>query len=271
MRARFLLLLVASLCTTPASSHQPTDSAVSRAESGPEQPASETAGAVAEREVPVLRPRPAPEPQRGDGRERDGALAARGFVECLARHRNGVSREYLAAAPYSDAAERASDRIAGRWSSCLSFSDYQVSVLRLEDQALRGALSEAMYLHDHPDRAPAALFATDPEPIAQAAFAARLEESRDPGQEVVRMFAECLVDRQPAMADTLMRTEFRSPAEREVIGLFSPSMGDCLFEGQQLSVGPENLRFAIAEALYRKVALAPQPIDDAILVAEATE
>lgn len=219
----------------------------------------------------LLRPSQAPESNWRDGWERDGALAVRGFAACLAEHRNTRSREYLAAPPYSEISQEAVDRIAGRRSSCLFFSDYRVGLLRMQDQALRGALSEAMYLRDYAEHPPAGLSIMSERGIAQEEFAMRMESSPDPGQEVIRMFAECLTNRQPTLVDSLMRTEFRSKEEADVMQLLSPSMNPCLFEGQQLSIGRENLRFALADALYRRVTSTMPIVDTTDSIGEATE
>lgn len=198
-----------------------------------------------------LRPLAAPEPNDRNGWRSDGALAVRAFASCLAERRHQRSRDYLATSPNTDESAAAARRVAGRFSTCLTFSDYPVGTLWWQDQALRGALSEAMYLRAHPERPPVAILRADVAPIGQDVFAVRMGGAGDPAQELIRMFAECLVNRQPTIADTLLRSEFRSEAEREILAMFAPQMAACLFEGQTLSIGPENLRFALADALYR--------------------
>lgn len=200
----------------------------------------------------LLQPATVPEPMGRDGWVLDGALAVRGFAECLARHRETRARNYLATVPNTEESAEAVGRLTGRYSSCLYFSEYRVGELRAQDQALRGALSESMYLRDHPERPPVRIVSAEPRAIPQDLFAERMENAGDPAQELIRMFAECITDRQPTIVDALLRTEFRSSAENEMLGMLQPSMAPCLFEGQTLTIGPENLRFALADALYRR-------------------
>jgi hypothetical protein len=77
----------------------------------------------------------------------------------------------------------------------------------------------------------------------------------DAEEQIVRdtlTFADCLIERAPAAADLLVRSDARSAQEAEALATLSPLYGSCLNVGTTLAATRLALRSALSEQLYRR-------------------
>jgi hypothetical protein len=70
------------------------------------------------------------------------------------------------------------------------------------------------------------------------------------GSVGLRMFGDCVVRAAPEPALDLLMSEPGSGAEAAAAAKLEPTLGHCLFAGQQLSIERADLRLVVAEPLY---------------------
>jgi len=107
------------------------------------------------------------------------------------------------------------------------------------DQALRGAIAERLYLTTYANA-----------PAAPSGAAAPFTGSGNPALarwDVLR----CAASRDPVGADMLIRSELRSAAEKDAIKRFVPVIGACTPAGVQLGLDKEKMRGLVAEGLLQ--------------------
>jgi hypothetical protein len=73
------------------------------------------------------------------------------------------------------------------------------------------------------------------------------------------LFADCLVFRDVAGADALLRTMPGSDEEKQVARAMAPSLGACLVRGQTLSLNTANVRAFAADGLWTRFARGTGP------------
>jgi hypothetical protein len=71
-------------------------------------------------------------------------------------------------------------------------------------------------------------------------------------------FGECVVAQNPAAVESLVKSEVGSDAEIAAGDALGPELGQCVSEGQTISVDRGTLRQLLAVALYKHVAI-PRP------------
>lgn len=192
-------------------------------------------------------------PDRSDDSLR-GARVLWAFSDCLVRRQPDDVDAYLATAPGSPQAnEIVADLVnQGRSSTCLGRAGaFRIGEMRMTPRAFRGSLSEARYRSLYPDQPAAGLARLEPIEIATPAFNARVTTAAEPVDEIIRIFGECVVAARPIEVDALIRTELGSDAEWAALDALYDAMDSCLWQGQSVEFNRENLRGALAEALYR--------------------
>lgn len=70
-----------------------------------------------------------------------------------------------------------------------------------------------------------------------------------------RVFADCLIDKAPALVDGIVRTPAASPEEAAGFASLAGHSGACLDAGSTLKVNRMTLRLALAEQLYRRATI----------------
>ena len=78
------------------------------------------------------------------------------------------------------------------------------------------------------------------------------EESGEQAVRTTLSFADCLIDRVPAAADALVRSNARSREEAAALVQLAPLYGSCLNAGTTLAASRLALRNALSEQLYRR-------------------
>lgn len=116
---------------------------------------------------------------------------------------------------------------------------------------LRGYLAQTRYLRRYSDAAPASI-AQAPGEIDQQILFDRLVSAADRPAEMIRIFSDCVLAARPMEVDALVRTGYESDEEDEAMARLGGAFGPCAWEGQSMEFSREMLRFALADALYRK-------------------
>ena len=106
---------------------------------------------------------------------------------------------------------------------------------------LTGSLAEALYRSRFPSL-----------PILAAGAPSAISEIDDLPVRVTYLFANCLIDRDPAAVDRLLRSDVATDAESAAYAALSPHFPGCLDAGSRLGVDRYNLRAALADLLYRR-------------------
>jgi len=160
------------------------------------------------------------------------------FAACVVRGDKAEARAFLATAPESKDAEAAMNRMAKDRSACLRGPAGDGGKLKMKAASLRGALAEQLYLADYAT-APTAPTG-DPAPFQGSG------DDKLASYDVTR----CAAMRDPVGADTLLRAELNSNAEREALRKVMPAIAGCTPKGAKLGFDRELLRGLMAEGLY---------------------
>ena len=105
--------------------------------------------------------------------------------------------------------------------------------------ALRGAIAERLYLTTYT--------AAPVEPTGPAATFTGTGKAALANWDITR----CAAMRDPVGADMLIRSELRSPAEKEALTRFVPVVGACTPAGAKLNFDKEKMRGLVAEGLLQ--------------------
>ena len=108
---------------------------------------------------------------------------------------------------------------------------------KANDEALRGAVAERLYLNTYAAA-----------PVAPTGPAAPFTGS---GNEALANWdvTRCAATRDPVGADMLIRAGLRSPAEKEALTRFVPVIGACTPAGAKIGFDKEKMRGLVAEGL----------------------
>ena len=175
------------------------------------------------------------------------------FARCITARNTVTVTTLLAAPPRSEMADMSIGGLLGVATATPCLADgFPQGGLAIDRRRLRGSLSQALYLANHPSAAPATVSGATPTEIPVTEFNARMAAAADPVDEAIRIFADCVVANNAMAVDRLARSEFGSNAEMAAISAIQPSMGPCLWEGRSIAFNRETLRAALAAALYRK-------------------
>ncbi|HEY0312614.1 MAG TPA: hypothetical protein VGC56_08980 [Allosphingosinicella sp.] len=85
------------------------------------------------------------------------------------------------------------------------------------------------------------------------------DESGERAVRTTLSFADCLIDRAPAAADALVRSNARSPEEATALAQLAPRYGSCLNAGTTLAASRLALRDALSGQLYRRALASGAP------------
>ncbi|MCW3847829.1 hypothetical protein OF829_11315 [Sphingomonas sp. LB-2] len=150
------------------------------------------------------------------------------FAGCALTANGADARALLATAPDSAGEAAIAARLAGT-AGCGTVPN---------DKALRGAIAERVYLATY-TAAPAAPAAGPAAPFKGSGNTALAN------WDITR----CAATRDPVSADMLIRSELRSPQEKEAIKRFIPVIGACTPAGFQVGFDRERMRGLVAEGL----------------------
>lgn len=149
------------------------------------------------------------------------------FAACAIAANPADARALLASTPETPEAKALVRKLAAT-SGCTG---------KANDEALRGAIAERLYLGTYAAA-----------PAAPAGPAAPFTGS---GVEALANWdiTRCAATRDPVGADMLIRSELRSPAEKEAITRFVPVIGACTPAGAKIGFDKEKMRGLVAEGL----------------------
>ncbi|MEZ5656780.1 MAG: hypothetical protein R3E04_13020 [Sphingobium sp.] len=117
------------------------------------------------------------------------------------------------------------------------------------DQTIRAMLQEEAYLKEV-DASPA-LGENAPEILQRAYFSSEKELPMARGFDV---FSDCVVYRDTAGADALLRTRIATKKELAAAQALGPALGAYLQQGQQTALTPMNIRMIVANGLWTRYA-----------------
>lgn len=158
-------------------------------------------------------------------------VQARDFAECVVGAEPQKARQLLALEPQSRAQANLLRTIAYSRDGCSASA-------RARDTFMRGVLAEQIYLRDFPARIEA-------RPPATAAFVS------SPWRDLALYdYAACVVGRDPAGADTVLRADPRSKTENSAYAAIMPALSSCIAGGATVQMDRTALRGYLAEALY---------------------
>jgi hypothetical protein len=217
-------------------------------------------------------PPPKAPTQQADSHEAEIGLAR--FADCVVRDDGRRVRvlQYLRIAAESPAAaemrkmlmpadclERAlprslaptADERSERARRLFSFDLY---TLKIQPAAYRNALYPALYRFSFGKSGPGPI--ADKPPLA---LSGEWDEMPDPvpqGWRIRRAIGDCVARGHPAASHRLVTSKPWSDAETAEIGEISTALAECIPAGQTVSLGREDVRGLVGEALY-KLAIAP--------------
>lgn len=179
-------------------------------------------------------------------------------ARCVAKKKPELARAYLAALPASDAETTAFAALNGRLNRCIPDMDLShvgnmqsargTRTLSFDHGSLRGALAEGLIREEQMLLEPAKISLGD-----DGMFVAeRYFGERSPSIERVFAlgFAGCVMGNNADAFASLMETAPASREERALIVGMSDSFGQCVMEGQTLSIDATTLRNQLAEVVY---------------------
>jgi len=129
------------------------------------------------------------------------------------------------------------------------------AALRFNDVRLRSLLAEEAYLAAHkeaPHLDPTAI-----EGIERKYFSSEVDK---PQARALAMFADCIVFRDAAKADAVLRTMPGSKDERIAARALAPTLGACLTEGQTLELTAATIRMFVADGLWARFVRTSGPL-----------
>lgn len=180
----------------------------------------------------------------------------RKFAACLYDFFPDQSEELLNSSDFLNFDEEASE-IAWNWlgsdrgKRCLwravGQRSGQSTTMTVPVPVLRNLLTEAAYLKEN--NGALETNSDDSEILTTRYFAL----SQDPDQaRLIAGFGDCVVYRQPELADNLLRTKPASEGEGLAVGALAPHLGDCLQSGRDISLTPASLRTIVADGLWAR-------------------
>jgi hypothetical protein len=125
-------------------------------------------------------------------------------------------------------------------------NDLQLALgMSLNDSSFRAILMEEAYLQRF-DSAP-----TLPEGAAEQTDRTYVSKGNDlPSAMGLGQFADCLTFRGTAESDAILRTAPGTKAELTAAQAMAPILGECLVEGQKVSLTPTSIRALVADGLW---------------------
>ncbi|HEY0148360.1 MAG TPA: hypothetical protein VGB70_05090 [Allosphingosinicella sp.] len=165
---------------------------------------------------------------------------------CLAKSKAQLSAEFLATRRGTPAEGAAAKRLLGRNTSCLRL----LNEMGVERGLLRGAVAEALYEKAAP---------TPPAPVSAAAAAAgrmTTAQLKALGYDgLIESVTGCWAAKRPDLVHSLLLdTKLGSDAEAAAVEAMTPRFAECLPTNVKLNLAPSELRLALAEAAYKRVA-----------------
>jgi hypothetical protein len=171
--------------------------------------------------------------------EPDGWFAIRQLGLCIAQSKRDNARAFIAATPNSEEEDRLVQALIGSETSCLRNANYLV----FTRDYLRGSVAEALYHRDY----------GSPPPAAPA-------ESEQVDVRDLRSFALCFAMVRPDLVHRLISTtRLGQDEEGEAMSGMSGEFGQCLPAGLTLNLNPQEVRVALAEAIYRRASAPRTP------------
>lgn len=118
-------------------------------------------------------------------------------------------------------------------------------LLKTTNQSLRAMLTEAAYKRAN-QTVPSAVGTT----VTQRAYFSSATEQGP--LKAQAYFSDCIVEKDLAGADALVRTHWGSKDEAKAARALAPVLGTCLLAGQTLSLLPQNVRQFVADGLWQR-------------------
>jgi hypothetical protein len=131
---------------------------------------------------------------------------------------------------------------------------FDLYTLKVGPAAYRNALYPALYRFSFGKSGPGAI--ADKPPLAPSDEWDKVPDPLPEGWRVRRAIGDCVARGHPAAAHRLVISKPWSDAETAEIGEISTALAECLPAGQTVSLGREDVRGIVGEALY-KLATAP--------------
>jgi len=164
------------------------------------------------------------------------------YVRCVATRRYERARNVVLAPFGSSEQDKAFNKaVLSVGDPCLRTGFGSVH-MNVRPDVLAGGLAQALVTRDFPDL---------PTVIEGAAVDADRERQRVLQLTPTERFGRCIVWRDPAAVQALLRADPRSPGERQAVQTLKRNMGYCLVEGSTLRINAMFLRSATAIAAYR--------------------
>lgn len=183
------------------------------------------------------------------------ARALHQVASCLIKADARRAAAFLATAPTEPQTRLLAD-LQEPLAQCAADVGGEGTQLRLSAAALRGPIAEALFERDfngwsaRSGRRPLAVYPLTPPP------------AQVPRARMLADMAACVADQRPAEVLALLRTEPASAGESQATEALVPALAPCFRAGESADVTRAQLRGLLAEAAYRRAALAtgsPRP------------
>ena len=173
----------------------------------------------------------------------DSLRAIRDLGNCLARTKIALARAFVSTTPGTSAEVAASRALIGKNTACLSLA----SRARMPIWLLRGVVTEALYKNQQPTALPKV---GTPLPATLSAQAGQSEP-----YALLADFSRCFAATHPDELHYLLtQTRIGTKEERAAFTGVQETFGSCLPARVKLGFDPMDIRFALAEAAYRRSA-----------------
>ena len=172
----------------------------------------------------------------------------RDLIECVIRYQGARTRNLLGTIPGTHQEATLLGSFDSRMNSCYDYARNGGRALTFSSELLRGFIAQAYLRRDFPNGVAAA---TNVTPEAAATWTRpRPGEGRISQIEMLHSTARCVMVRQPATVDTLLRTAPLSAEERAAMRTLQPDLAACLDSGVEFSASRQALRGLLAEAAF---------------------
>ena len=176
-----------------------------------------------------------------------GAIELDRLVRCAMSRRENLARNILLTRPGSNEQERVIAPFRRVMENCMNDL---VPGMFLGNVETRGAIAEVLYLRQYPTQPVFAALDHKPLGLPKSWTGGKINEY-EKVQVLGQDFSNCVVAKAREDADALLRTEIRSPAERNFFRRLVPLLGPCLPKGLKMELDVAWLRSVLAEALLR--------------------
>jgi hypothetical protein len=178
-----------------------------------------------------------------------GAIELDRLVRCAMSRRENLARNVLLTRPGSNDQERVIAPFRRVMENCMNDL---IPGMFLGNAETRGAIAEVLYLRQYPTQPVFAALDHKPLDLPKSWTGSKISEY-EKVQVLGQDFSNCVVAKDPENADALLRTEIRSPAERNVFRRLVPVLGPCLPKGLKMELDVAWLRSVVAEGLLRSM------------------